>query len=80
MITIFKIFENITQPKFEKGDIVYNIGSPAPIKCVVVEVIPQSEHPENKFNRYMLDRYPNLSVREDKLISEYEFDAKKYNL
>jgi len=99
MITLFKIFENVNPPKFEVGDIVYNIGPPVfrvnnPIKCKVVEVIPESERPDNKGNRYILDLYPplhhgttappglrlHLSVREDVLISEYEFDAKKYNI
>jgi hypothetical protein len=89
MIINFKIFENMNSPKFKVGDIVYNIGDKEnmfkksnfiPIKCKVVEVIPESERPDNKCNRYMLDRYPHISVREDVLISEFEFDAKKYNL
>jgi hypothetical protein len=79
MITDFKLFENTNKPKFEVGDIVYNIGPLIPKKCKVVEVIPESERPD-KGNRYVLNRYPHLSVREDVLISEFEFDAKKYNL
>jgi hypothetical protein len=44
-----------------------------------IKVIPMAGT-DNNCNRYVLDRYTNLSVREDALISEYEFDAKKYNL
>lgn len=81
MITLFKIFENITPPKYKKGDIVYNKATNGePKKCIIIKVISQTKRPDNDCTRYILDRYPNLTVREDALIPEHEFDAKKYNL
>jgi hypothetical protein len=74
-------FENIQEPKFKVSDRVYTNGKfrAKPNYCKIIKVIPMAGT-DNNCNRYVLDRYTNLSVREDALISEYEFDAKKYNL
>jgi hypothetical protein len=84
MITSFKIYEtNLNQPKFKEGDRVYLIGLRSirhqdPTEklelCVVEKVVP------GKVNYYVLDKFPNIQMREDFLMFDYEYDAKKYNL
>ncbi len=93
MITKFKIFENENEePKFKVGDKVYIISQLEDKKSgknyhsyEIVKVIKKlssinNQYDSNSSNRYILDEYPNMTIREDLLISDIEIDAKKYNL
>lgn len=82
MITQFKIFESVNKPIYKKGDIVYQVNAKGVVsdkKSKIIKVLMGTKI-GSPVNRYILDRYPNLSVREDYLLPEHEVDAKKYNL
>ena len=83
MITQFKIFESVNKPIFKVGDKVYQKNAQGVIntdkKCRIDKVFMAAKI-GSPVNRYILDRYPNLSVREDYLVPEHEVEAKKYNL
>lgn len=95
MITKFKLFENENEnddPKFKVGDRVYIISQLEDKKSdkiyhsyEILKVIKKLHTIKNQYdsslsNRYILDEYPQLTVKEESLISDTEVDAKKYNL
>ena len=83
MITNFKIFESVNKPKFKVGDKVYQKNAQGVIntdkKCRIDKVFMGTKI-GSPVNRYILDRYPHLSVREDYLVSEHEVNSQKYNI
>jgi hypothetical protein len=88
-----KKYESIEdEPKFSEGDKVYIKSQLEDAKKTgiiynnyeIIKVLKKVSNFESTeqylINRYVLDEYPNLSFRENSLISDIEVNANKFNL